>query len=129
MTKALDFARRNLLESSGLDENHIGDVLGSLMMPGVDDAELYFQHSRGESWSLEDGIVKEAGYSVERGVGVRAVAGEKTGFAYSDEIMLPALTDAGKAARASCAPARTGVCRRGARPPGAISTRRTIRRR
>ena len=99
MTKALDIARRSLLESSGLDENHIGDVLASLMAPGVDDAELYFQHSRGESWSLEDGIVKEAGCGVERGVGVRAVAGEKTGFAYSDEIMLPALTDAGKAAR------------------------------
>jgi len=100
MAKALDLAKENLLESSGLDENSIGGVLSSLMAPGVDDAELYFQHSRSESWSLEDGIVKEAGFGVARGVGVRAVSGEKTGFAYSDEIVLPALMDAGAAARA-----------------------------
>ena len=57
----------------------------------IDSADLYFQVSREESWALEDGIVKEGSASIEQGVGVRAIAGEKTGFAYSDEILPPAL--------------------------------------
>ena len=76
-----------------------GVVLGS----AVDAADLYFQLSRDESWALEDGIVKEGNASIEQGVGVRALAGEKTGFAYSDEIMLPALEEAARAARAIAA--------------------------
>ena len=71
-------------------------MLGS----AVDSADLYFQLSREESWGLEDGIVKEGSASIEQGVGVRALAGEKTGFAYSDEIMMPALEEAARAARA-----------------------------
>ena len=70
------------------------------MSSSVDSADLYFQLSREESWALEDGIVKEGSASIEQGVGVRAVAGEKTGFAYSDEIVLPALEEASRAARA-----------------------------
>ena len=70
------------------------------MSSSVDSADLYFQVSREESWALEDGIVKEGSASIEQGVGVRAVAGEKTGFAYSDEIVLPALEEASRAARA-----------------------------
>src|SRR4029077_12164833 len=65
-----------------------------------DFADLYFQLSHQESWSLEDGMVKDGSASIEQGVGVRALAGEKTGFAYSDEIVLPALTEASRAARA-----------------------------
>ena len=61
---------------------------------------MYFQLSREESWALEDGIVKDGSASIEQGVGVRALAGEKTGFAYSDEIVLPALEEASRAARA-----------------------------
>ena len=56
--------------------------------------------SREESWSLEDGIVKEGAHSIEQGVGVRAISGEKTGFAYTDEVLLPALLEASDAARA-----------------------------
>ena len=70
------------------------------MSSSIDSADLYFQLSREESWALEDGIVKEGSASIEQGVGVRAVAGEKTGFAYSDEIVLPALEEASRAARA-----------------------------
>src|SRR5690606_10324428 len=66
----------------------------------VDFADLYFQISREESWALEDGIVKDGSASIEQGVGVRALAGERTGFAYSDEIILPALEEASRAARA-----------------------------
>jgi len=96
----LDVARNALLNPFELDENKLSAVLGTVMGAAVDYADLYFQQSREESWALEDGIVKEGSHSIEQGVGVRALAGDKTGFAYSDEIMLPALTEASKAARA-----------------------------
>lgn len=96
----LDIARQAILSPSGLDEDRIANVLGSVMGYSVDYADLYFQLSREESWSLEDGIVKDGAHNIEQGVGVRALAGEKTGFAYSDEIVLPALAEASQAARA-----------------------------
>jgi TldD protein len=96
----LDLARQMILTPSGLDEGRVAQVLGNVMGYSVDYADLYFQLSREESWSLEDGIVKDGTHSIEQGVGVRALAGDKTGFAYSDEIVLPALTEASHAARA-----------------------------
>ena len=87
----LDLARRAILAPSGLDEDRVARVLGNVMGHSVDYADLYFQLVREESWSLEDSIVKDGSHSIEQGVGVRALAGEKTGFAYSDEIVLPAL--------------------------------------
>src|SRR6202044_2139561 len=95
-----DVAEKMILAPSGLDENRLSSVLGTLMSRGVDYADLYFQLSREESWSLEDGIVKDGSHSIEQGVGVRAISGEKTGFAYTDEVMLPALVEASDAARA-----------------------------
>ena len=100
MAKALTIAREKLLSPFGLEEAHLDEVLSRLMGPSVDDGDVFMQCSRRESWMLEDGIVKEAGFSIDQGVGVRAVSGEKTGFAYSDEIALPALLDASRAARA-----------------------------
>jgi TldD protein len=100
MTNNLDTARRTLLAPAGLDENDLDRLLGQILTHRVDYADLYFQYSRHESWSLEEGQVKSGSYNVEQGVGVRAVSGEKTGFAYSDEILLPALSDAATAARA-----------------------------
>ncbi|EHQ51627.1 TldD protein [Ectothiorhodospira sp. PHS-1] len=100
MTQALDTARLHLLEPAGLTEADLDRVLGTLCGPGLDGGDLYFQLSRHESWMLEDGIVKDAGYNIEQGVGVRALSGDKTGFAYSDEILLPSLMEAGRAARA-----------------------------
>jgi len=97
---SFDIARKTILAPSGLDEDRVANVLGNVMGYSVDYADLYFQLSRDESWSLEDGIVKDGTHSIEQGVGVRALAGEKTGFAYSDEIVLPALTEASQAARA-----------------------------
>jgi TldD protein len=88
------------LEPVGLDEKHLNATLSSIMQGGVDYADLYFQLSRQESWTVEDGIVREGSFSLDQGVGVRAVSGEKTGFAYSDELMLPALQQAATAARA-----------------------------
>jgi TldD protein len=96
----LDVARSLILEPAGLDESRLDRVLGTVMGSAVDYGDLYFQLSRDESWALEDGIVKEGAHSIEQGVGVRALAGDKTGFAYSDEIVLPALNEASRAARA-----------------------------
>jgi len=95
-----DVAQKMILAPSGLDEGRLSAVLGTVMSRGVDYADLYFQLSREESWSLEDGIVKDGSHSIEQGVGVRAMSGEKTGFAYTDEVLLPALVEASDAARA-----------------------------
>jgi TldD protein len=96
----LALARQVLLTPSGLDEAALERAFGALLRAGVDDADLYFQYSRHEGWSLEEGIVKSGSHNIEQGVGVRAVSGEKTGFAYSDDIVLPALLEAATAARA-----------------------------
>jgi TldD protein len=97
---ALQLATELILVPAGLDERALARVLDGMLGHAIDAADLYFQVSREESWALEDGIVKEGSASIEEGVGVRALAGEKTGFAYSDEILLPALTEASHAARA-----------------------------
>ena len=96
----LAIARELILRPGGLDDSRLDGALAQVMSSSVDAADLYFQVSREESWALEDGIVKEGSASIEQGVGVRALAGEKTGFAYSDEIVLPALEEASRAARA-----------------------------
>lgn len=97
---AVDTVMSRVLAPAGLEERHLRTALGSINMRDVDAADLYFQVSRQESWSVEDGIIKEGSFNVDRGVGVRAVSGEKTGFAYSDELILPALQQAAGAARA-----------------------------
>src|SRR4051794_7509239 len=93
-------ARALLLEPAGLDDAHLGRVLASIHTHEVDFADLYFQYSRLESWSLEEGIVKSGAFSIDRGVGIRAVHGEKQAFAYSDDIGLTALEEAAVATRA-----------------------------
>lgn len=89
----------NLLTASDLDRSKLESALGLVYQHQNDFADLYFQSSQHESWVLEDGIIKDGSYNIERGVGVRAVSGEKTGFAYSDEISPQALNQAAKAAR------------------------------
>jgi len=96
----IDAVMLRTLEPAGLSEQHLNATLGSMMKRGVDYADLYFQVSRQESWSVEDGIVREGSFNLNQGVGVRAVSGEKTGFAYSDELLLPALQQAAAAAKA-----------------------------
>ena len=99
-TDSLSIARELILSPGGLDDARLNQVFGEVLRHRVDFADLYFQITREESWALEDGMVKDGGASIEQGVGVRALAGEKTGFAYSDEIVLPALEEASRAARA-----------------------------
>ncbi len=100
MTDTLHIVRRQILSPAGLKESDLDQAFNCLLDYAIDSADLYFQLSRHESWSLEDGSVKHASHSIDQGVGVRAISGEKTGFAYSDEIVLPALLEASKAARA-----------------------------
>ena len=82
-------ANSTLLAPYALDMHALQSVLGSIMTHRVDYADLYFQYSRAESWGLEEGQVKSGSFSIDQGVGVRAVSGEKTAFAYSDDISLP----------------------------------------
>ncbi|MDH3615387.1 MAG: metalloprotease TldD [Gammaproteobacteria bacterium] len=98
--QSIDAVMSRLLEPAGLGEQQLTTTLGTVMRGGVDYADLYFQVSRQESWTLEDGIIREGSFSLDQGVGVRATCGEKTGFAYSDELVLPALEQAAGAARA-----------------------------
>src|SRR6266508_6778038 len=93
-------AREILLAPYALDDMRLQSVFGEIMTHRVDYADLYFQYSRNESWSLEEGIVKSGSFNIDQGVGVRAVTGEKTAFAYSDDISLTALTAAAQATRA-----------------------------
>lgn len=95
----LDTANEILLLPTGLEVDDLQNVLDQMMGNSINRADLYFQTSRQESWVLEDGIVKEGNYNIEQGVGVRAISGEKTGFSYSDEIVLPALNQAADAAK------------------------------
>ncbi len=88
-----------LLADSQLDREVLAKTLATIFQHKIDFADLYFQASRNESWMLEDGIIKEGSYNIERGVGVRAISGEKTGFAYSDDINELALLHAAEAAR------------------------------
>ena len=93
-------ADRTLLAPYGLDAGGIDRVFGQIMTHKVDYADLYFQYSRSEGWSLEEGMVKSGSFNIDQGVGVRAVSGEKTAFAYSDDISMPALESAAQATRA-----------------------------
>jgi TldD protein len=96
----LALAQTRLLTPAGLDPRELERTFGALLGPGIDFGDLYFQHARREGWTVEDGIVKEGAHSIEQGVGVRAISGEKTGFAYSDDINAAALLASAQSARA-----------------------------
>lgn len=95
----MNSVEKSLLSDSHIDDEVLSKTLNSMMGRQVDYADLYFQASQHETWVLEDGIVKEGSYNIERGVGVRAISGEKTGFAYSDDITPEALQKAADAAK------------------------------
>ena len=103
----LDVARQLLLAPFGLDETHLMRALREIRAHAVDDADLYFQYTRSEGWSLEEGIVKTGSFSIDQGVGVRAVSGEKTAFAYSDDISEASLMDAARTVRTIAAAGQT----------------------
>jgi len=112
---AFNTAQATLLAPYSLDDTALEQVFGQMLSHKIDYADLYFQYSRSEGWSLEEGIVKSGSFNIDQGVGVRAVAGEKTAFAYSDDISLTALTAAAQATRAIArqgAESKTQVARR-----------------
>ncbi len=92
-------AREVLLKPASLDESCVDKLLRSMRNKHIDDADLYFQSCSHESWYLEDSEVKSGSYSIDKGVGIRAVSGDKTGYAYCDDILLPAMERAAEAAR------------------------------
>jgi len=100
MNDPIRIAHDNILAPVGLETGDIDRLLGQLTGPRIDTADIYFQSTRLQSWGLEDGIIKEGNFSIEQGAGIRAVSGEKTGFAYSDELRPAALLQATQAARA-----------------------------
>ena len=103
----LAIAKSLLLTPFGLDETHLVKALNEIRAYKVDDADLYFQYTRSEGWSLEEGIVKTGSFSIDQGVGVRAVSGEKTAFAYSDDISNASLLDAARTVRAISAASKS----------------------
>ena len=93
-------AEHCLLKPYEIDAAGIKKIFGEILTHHVDYADLYFQYNRAEGWVLEEGIVKSGSFNIDQGVGVRAVSGDKTAFAYSDDISMPALATAAKATRA-----------------------------
>ena len=96
---SLTFVSEQLLATNKLSHQDLYSVLGQLAERRIDYADLYFQSSYHEAWVIEDGIIKDGSYNIDQGVGVRAVSGEKTGFAYADQITLNALQQSAQAAR------------------------------
>ena len=119
----LEVARALLLEPFGLTDAALARALGEITSYGVDDADLYFQYTRSEGWSLEEGIVKTGSFSIDQGVGVRAVSGEKTAFAYSDAISEASLLDAARTVRSISS---AGQTRRVKTPAAKVSASRSL---
>jgi len=109
MDQSLDVATQSLLSPANLNARQLEEVLGQVMTRSVDSADIFLQGARGESWVLEDGIVKSGDFSIDRGFGLRVMSGEKTGFAYADDIALPALLSAAKSARSIVRSGGTGL--------------------
>ena len=111
----LAIAKSMLLDPFGLDESHLTLALNEIKAHRVNEADLYFQYTRSEGWSLEEGIVKTGSFSIDQGVGVRAVSGEKTAFAYSDDISEASLLDAARTVRTISSAAQGGQARTAAK--------------
>ena len=116
---ALELTVDRLLGPAGLERRDLDRLLGRVMGRAVDAADIYIQSLRQEAWTLEDGRVKDASHMIEQGAGIRAISGEKTGFAYSDELVMPALDAASDAARAITRQGGNGAVQawRAAAPP------------
>lgn len=109
MSDLIQQAENIILRPVGLSIQDIDKVMGQLLSSSIDQADIYFQSSRSESWVLEDGIVKEGNYNIEQGVGLRAVSGEKTGFAYSEDLLLANLIQAAKSVKAIASRGEQGI--------------------
>ncbi len=104
---------KDFLTPASISRADLESILGSIMSAKIDFAELFFQASRHESWMLEDGIVKDASFSSDRGVGIRALSADKTGFSYSEEIAIPAIQQAADASRSIAKSGKSGIIKLG----------------
>jgi len=109
MSSVLQTVSQNILEPSGLDIDRLGTYLDALHGKFIDAGDLYFQTSQRESWVMDDGILREGSFSIEKGVGIRAMAAEKTGFAYCDDLQANAITQAVNNARAIARQGQSGT--------------------
>jgi TldD protein len=100
MTSILNTVDQVILQPAALSLDEVNKTLDRLQQHQIDAGDLYFQVSQQESWLMDDGIIREGSFNIDNGVGIRAMSGEKTGFAYSDDLSLPALTQAAKNASA-----------------------------
>ncbi|HNH90293.1 MAG TPA: DNA gyrase modulator, partial [Thiobacillaceae bacterium] len=116
--QAFSAAESTLLAPNEVDPAQLDGVFGQLAAHQVDDADLYFQYTRSEAWSLEEGQVKSGSFNIDQGVGVRAVVGDKTAFAYSDDIRLPAIREAANTVRAIAAAGQSATARVASRAEG-----------
>ena len=105
----LQRVENHFLAPGAMSLNDLTTVMNSILGKSVDAADLFFQSHRHESWSLEDGIVKDGSYNSDSGVGIRAMTGEKTGFAYSEDLLLPALKQSALAARSIAKAGQSGI--------------------
>ncbi|MFU9135267.1 metalloprotease TldD [Erwinia tasmaniensis] len=108
---SLNLVSEQLLTANNINQQDLFTLLGQLSERKLDYADLYFQSSFHESWVLEDRIIKDGSWNIDQGVGVRAVSGEKTGFAYADQITLNALTQSAMAARSIVREQGNGISR------------------
>jgi len=122
----LAVASRLLLEPFGLDEAKLANALRTIAEHRIDDADLYFQTTRSEGWSLEEGIVKSGSFGIDQGVGVRAVAGDKTAFAYSDDISEASLLDAARTVRSIAAAGQSRRVKLAGRNAGTVAASRAL---
>ncbi len=111
-------AEATLLSPNDVDTAQLDSIFGQLAAHQVDDADLYFQYTRSEAWSLEEGQVKSGSFNIDQGVGVRAVVGDKTAFAYSDDIRLPAIREAAATVRVIAAAGQSATARIASRSEG-----------
>ena len=108
MSSTLENVSSQILQPTGLDIECLDKFLGGLYSNNIDAGDLYFQTSQQESWVMDDGIIREGSFNIEKGVGVRAISGEKTGFAYCDDLQSNAITQAVKNARAIAKQGQSG---------------------
>ncbi len=111
MSNTLALARETLLSPAGITDQHLQQVMDKLISCQLDTADLYFQYSRLESWMLDDGIINEGNFNLEQGAGLRVISGEKTGFAYTEELHLENLLEAADSARAISRAGQSGSIR------------------
>ena len=111
-------AEATLLAPNEVDAAQLDGIFGQLATHRIDDADLYFQYTRSEAWSLEEGQVKSGSFNIDQGVGVRAVVGDKTAFAYSDDIRLPAIREAAATVRAIAITGQSATARVPSRSQG-----------